>query len=187
MELVEARALADRVLATMRSTCSRCEIAGSVRREKPIVKDIEIVAIVESYDDLFEAIRQHGRFIKPGVPDVIDWEPKVDAKYLRVILNEGIKLDLFIATPDNWAGIFLMRTGSGVGSNGSPFSGFIPGMFSRFKKLSKGGKMIGGIPTMPSGEQLLLAEEEDFFELLEMNFVPPKERTDRKVIKLYIK
>ena len=175
------------MLEAISPACSRCEIAGSIRREKPEVKDIEIVAIVNSYEELFNGVRKHGRFIKPGVSDIIDWEPKVDAKYLRVMLHEEIKLDLFIATPDNWAGIFLMRTGSGVGSNGSPFSGFIPGMFSRFKKLSNGGKMIGGIPTMPSGEQLLLVEEEDFFELLEMNFVPPKERTDRKVIKLYIK
>ena len=80
-----------------------------------------------------------------------------------------------------------MRTGSAVGTNGNSFSGFIPGMFSRFKKLSGGGRMTDCMPTMPSGEQLLVPEEKDFFDLLEMDFIPPEERIDRTVIKKYVK
>jgi DNA polymerase/3'-5' exonuclease PolX len=40
---------------------------------------------------------------------------------------------------------------------------------------------------MPTGEQLWIPEEKDFFDLLEMNFVPPAERTGRQVIKKYIR
>ena len=47
-----------------------------------------------------------------------------------------------------------------------------------------------GVQTVCSsdlGEQIPLREESDFFDLLEMNFVPPVERTGRSVIKKYVR
>jgi len=80
-----------------------------------------------------------------------------------------------------------MRTGSGTGLDGNPFEGFVPGLFSRWKKLSKGGRMTDVMPTMPTGEQLWVEQEQDFFDLLDMNFVPPEARTSKGVIKKYVK
>lgn len=182
MKLTIAKALAEDVVKTLSPFCSRIEIAGSIRREKEDVKDIEIVAIVDDYQGLFKAMRIHGVFIKPGVPDIQEWEPKENAKYLRVLLDGGIKLDLFIATMDNWGPLFCMRTGSGIGPNGSPFSGFIPAMFKRWKKVSGGGKMVGCMPTMPDGLQLICQEEKDYFELLGVKWVEPKDRIDNKAV-----
>lgn len=187
MELALAQNIAKDLVELARPACSRIEIAGSIRRLKSNVKDIELVAIVEDYTSLYERLSQAGRFIKPSVPDIIDWDPKPDAKYVRMLLNQEIKLDLFVAHPENWGPLFMMRTGGAVGADGNPFNGFVPGVFSRWKKMSGGGKMVGCMPTMPDGLQLVCPEEQDFFDLLEMNFVPPEERVDRKVIKKYLK
>lgn len=187
IELSEARNIADKVLNHVRPAMARIEIAGSIRREKPVVGDIELVAIVADREKLLQLLGDVGQTIKPSVPGVIPWTPKPDSRYIRVRLNEGMNLDLFIAKPENWGGLFLMRTGSAAGADGNAFNGFTPGCFARWKKLSGGGRMTEVMPTMPDGTQLPVYEEQDFFDLLEMDFVPPVERTGRNVIKKYVR
>ncbi len=183
MRLEEARVIADRLADAVRPAVRRVEVAGSVRRKKPVVKDIELVAVVSDYDELYRRLAPHGRFIKPGVPDVVDWPPKKGAKYVRMFLNEDVKLDLFIANRDNWGGIMVLRTGSGVGPDGNVYTGFGPAMLARWKRVSKGGKMSGGQPMLPDGTLIPVPEEEDFFRLCEAQWVPPEERIDSKAVK----
>jgi len=45
MLLAEARKLAEQMVERLRPACDKIEIAGSVRRGKPEVKDIEIVCL----------------------------------------------------------------------------------------------------------------------------------------------
>lgn len=187
MELLQALKIAHNVKSCIGPSASRVEVAGSIRRGKPEVKDVEVVAIVHDYDRMYGDLAHLGRFIKPSVPDVIDWQFKPGAKYVRMLLHQNIKLDLFIAHPDNWGPLYMMRTGGATGADGNPFNGFVPGMFSRWKKLSGGGKMEGCMPTTPDGIQLACPEERDFFELLEMDFVPPEERVDKRAIKKYVR
>ena len=187
IELSEATLIANAVMQHITPAMVRVEIAGSIRREKPVVGDIELVAIVKDQEKLLKLIGDVGQTIKTGVPGVIPWTPKADAKYIRVRLSEGMNLDLFVARPENWGGLFLMRTGSAAGADGNAFNGFTPGCFSRWKKLSGGGRMTDVMPTMPDGTQLPVYEEQDFFDLLEMDFVPPVERTGRNVIKKYVR
>lgn len=185
MSYGEALPLATKIVDHIRSAMERVEIAGSVRRKKENVGDIEIVGTPADRVKLISLLRDIGSHIKPGVPGVVPWEPKVESKYLRVRLNEEINLDLFLSHPDNFGGLFLMRTGSGSGPDGNSFNGFTPGIFSRWKKLSKGGMMVGCQPTTPDGVSIPLPEEKDFFDLLGMNFVPPEERVSKNVIKKY--
>ena len=187
IDLAEASSIASSVLNHVLPSLDRGEIAGSIRRQKEVVGDIEIVAISTQRDRLLSLLSDAGQHIKPGVPGAVPWSPKPDAKYLRVRLREGMNLDLFMASPENWGGLFLMRTGSGSGPDGNSFNGFTPGIFSRWKKLSGGGRMTDCMPTMPTGEQLWIPEEQEFFDLLEMDFVPPVERTSRFVIKKFVK
>ena len=63
----KAKEIADQILSGISSSCVRSEIAGSIRREKKEVKDIEIVAIVDDYSSLYGSLAKFGRFIKPGV------------------------------------------------------------------------------------------------------------------------
>ncbi len=52
----QALEIAERTKALLAPHCERIEIAGSIRRKKPHVKDIEIVAIPKSYNiGLFES------------------------------------------------------------------------------------------------------------------------------------
>lgn len=185
MDLDTARRLALEIKSHVEVVTTQCEIAGSIRREKPEVKDIELVLIVSDYNAMFERVKKFGRFIKPGVPDVIDWAPKVGAKYLRVMTDAGIKLDMFIAEQKNWGPLYCIRTGSAAGPEGSVFNGFVPAMFKRWKKVSNGGKMTGGQPQLPNGHLISIDEEWKYFELLHVEWVEPRDRISAKAVKIY--
>lgn len=187
IDLDFAESIANKVQQHIRPAMSRVEVAGSIRRRKEIVGDIEICGVPEDREKLLNLLSDLGQHIKPGVPGAVPWQPKLEAKYLRVRLTEGMNLDVFLATPENWGGIFMMRTGSGAGPDGNSFNGFVPAMFQRWKKLSGGGRMTDCMPTMPTGEQLWIPEEQDFFDLLEMDFVSPEKRTSRKAVKDHIR
>jgi DNA polymerase/3'-5' exonuclease PolX len=90
MKLEQALEIAEKVKALLAPHCERIEIAGSIRRKKPDVKDIEIVAIPKPFDTgLFES----------GIATVVNkWQKvkgELPCKYTQRILPEGIKLDLF--------------------------------------------------------------------------------------------
>ncbi len=187
IDLDQAAGIAQDIITHVRPSMTRIEVAGSIRRRKPIVGDIELVALPKDRERMVALLADVGQFIKPGVPGVIPWDPNPEAKYLRMRLPSGANLDVFIASELNWGGLYLMRTGGAVGPDGSSFMGFVPGMFARWKKLSGGGRMTGAQPTTTEGVQLPLREEQDFFDLLGMDFVPPEERNDRKGIKKYTK
>src|SRR5690348_6628702 len=107
MEYSKAKSIAEKIVSELKPHCERIEIAGSIRRKKPEVKDIEIVAIPKRYEiGLFET----------GIATVVNQWQKVKGelpcKYTQRILPEGIKLDLFFAEHENWGLIFAIRTGS---------------------------------------------------------------------------
>ena len=181
MELNQAQQIAESIVHAIRPACVRAEVAGSIRRLKPDVKDVEIVAIVQDYDALFIELAKFGRFIKPGVPDVVDWPARPGAKYIRMLLNEDVKLDMFVAHKDNWGALFAMRTGSGIGPDKT--MGFIPGLFGSWKKKSGGGRMTGCMPTTPEGIKIAVPEEEDFFRLCGVEWIPPEDRKSARNVK----
>ena len=187
IDLSQASKIAQEVKRHVAPAMDRIEVAGSIRRRKPIVGDIELVGISTRRDRLIKLLGDVGMLIKPGVPGAVPWTPKPTAKYIRLRLNEGMNLDLFLATPENWGGLFMMRTGSAADNAGNPFSGFVPSIFKRWKVMSGGGRMTDCMPTMPTGEQLWVPEEQDFFDLLEMDFVPPEERASKNIIKKYVR
>lgn len=186
MEYGVAFEVATSVLNHIHPAMDRVEIAGSLRRKKPVVGDVELVAIPADRQRLISLLGEVGQHIKPGVPGVVPWQPKENARYFRVRLSQGINLDLFCGTPNNWGGLFMMRTGSGADQSGNPYNGFTPGIFARWKKMSNGGRMTDCMPTTTEGDQLWIPEEQDFFDILEMNFIPPEARTSRHVIKRYL-
>ncbi len=107
MKLHLALEIANRIKLELEPHCDRIEISGSIRREKPWVKDIEIVAIPKPYET--------GLFSSGIAPVVEQWKKvkgELPCKYTQRILPEGIKLDLFFAQPDNWGLIYAIRTGS---------------------------------------------------------------------------
>jgi DNA polymerase/3'-5' exonuclease PolX len=99
--LKAATLIAESVKERLAPVCERIEIAGSIRRGKPVVHDIDIVCILgEDFLNAIQAVYNLGRFIVQG--------PKI----WRIALPEGIEADIYLATPETWATLLLIRTGS---------------------------------------------------------------------------
>lgn len=160
MRLDQAKAIAERVKAQLAPHCDRIEIAGSIRRQKPDVGDIEIVAIPKPYDvGLFAS----------GIAPIVDQWPKVrgvlPCKYTQRLLPEGIALDLFFATPINWGLIYAIRTGSADYSHHVLACGWV-----RNGYISSGGTLTRFGVAVP------VREEVDLFRLAGVQWTEPEER-----------
>lgn len=112
LPLKEAKHLARRLVSDLWQYCDRIEVAGSIRRGKPEIGDIEIVAIPKYAEtDLFGGLTGNHAL------DTLVWSnigelTKGGHKYKQIALFEGINLDLFIVTPPAQFGvIYLIRTG----------------------------------------------------------------------------
>ena len=160
MKLQQAQEIADSVLDKLSPHCERIEIAGSIRRQKPDVKDIEIVAIPKPYDvGLFES----------GIATVVKQWPKVKGelpcKYTQRRLPDGINLDLFFARPENWGLIYAIRTGSAEFSHKQLACRWV-----RFGYKSQGGMLTR------DGKVYPVREEGELFDMLAIDWVQPKFR-----------
>lgn len=113
LPLAQAEEIAQGLVERLSGRCLRIEIAGSIRRRKPEIGDIEIVA--EPYPT-FDMFGLETYF--PHELDQIDWTNygrliKNGSRYKQIELTEGINLDLFIVLPPaQWGVIYLIRTGS---------------------------------------------------------------------------
>ncbi len=111
MELSKALHIAEHVKNLLAPHCLRIEIAGSIRRKKDQVKDIELVAIPKPWAT--------GLFLDGIAVPLSNWqkikgdvENSTDVKYTQRILPNGAVLDLFFAEPGNFGWILALRTGS---------------------------------------------------------------------------
>lgn len=186
MILEQAEQIARQLVEQMAPHCVRCEIGGSIRRQKAEVKDIEIVAVADwewkQYDlfaevqvnHLFEwAINASGiRWIKSGTSEIVDWQPQPTGKYWRGLLPAGIKLDLFITSLETYGLIYLIRTGSAE---------FSTALMS-YAKTQTLYRVEGGW-LMKGAEQVCTPDEERVFELLGLEYVEPNLRLDRRAIR----
>lgn len=97
MDLEFAESIASQVVEKLKPYCDRIEIAGSIRRRHPFPGDIDLVCIPSNQGQFIIACQQIGKLTLKG--------------QLQVIVN-GVIVDLYIATPETWATMLLIRTGS---------------------------------------------------------------------------
>ena len=154
MKYKQALEIAERIKQEFKPHCKRIEIAGSIRRKKAEVKDIEIVAIPNDRFQIGLIVNRWKRI-------------KGDAggKYLARQLPEGINLDLFFAAERNWGLILAIRTGSAEYSHKVLAVGWV----------KAGYKSIEGMLTK-NNNQIEVREEIDLFNLIGVNYVQPEER-----------
>ena len=161
MKFPEAKIIADETLELLKPHCERIQIAGSVRREKPEVRDIEIVAIAKPYENR--------GFFTNGIATVVNqWEKvkgELPCKYTQRILPAGIKLDLFFATPDTWGFLLAIRTGSAEYSHKILADGWVAKGYHAKKCILYCGHKIKKF-----------REEKELFEFLGLGWVEPKDR-----------
>jgi len=147
--------------------CDRLEIAGSIRRRKAEVGDIEIVALPKPFVDLFGNENGYQDPMLAGV-----WVNKSGPRYKQYALPEGVNLDLFIVLPPaQWGVIFALRTGGAEFSRRlvtpKPY-GYLPREY-----VIKD----GAVHRADTGEIVPTPEEEDFLALCGVANIPPQERT----------
>ncbi len=177
MELHKAEKIAQKYVDLLAPYCERIEIAGSARRKKPEVGDIEIVCIpmqeivIEKTEDLFYESK-HNYQVHHGFVEEVNKLEKVKGeptgKYTQRILPEGIKLDLFMANKDNWGYILAIR----IGPDG--YSKYLADTWVR-----QGYKGVDGMLTK-NGVPIPVPEEKDLFWLLGLEYVEPEYRLNLK-------
>lgn len=183
----DAQAMAERVVGYLADACHRVEVAGSLRRGRPTVKDIEIVCAPRyrpglfdedgyGFDELLEAVRYRVRtrdlvWRKPD-GSVSMSEPKIAerGRYYRLALADahgGIPIDLFVVRPPaQWGAILAIRTGSAAYS----------------KRLvcharNMGYRCVDGrLVHVDTGSAISTPSEQDFFRACGVDWVPPSAR-----------
>lgn len=114
--LAHARLLADEFAALIREYALRVEVAGSIRRGKPDIGDLEMVVQAgqmanDPLDQRIEALRAEGVFTPEAKQD---GKPRAWGERYKAGFYKGHRLDLFIVRPDRPFGVtFLIRTGPG--------------------------------------------------------------------------
>uniref|UniRef100_A0A6M3IRC0 Putative DNA polymerase n=1 Tax=viral metagenome TaxID=1070528 RepID=A0A6M3IRC0_9ZZZZ len=97
--LDRAQRIADAVIERLKPYCKRIEVAGSVRRGRPRVHDIDLVIIPNDPWRLYGELPKLGQVKMSG------------SKISRLMVGE-IQVDLYFATDETWATLLLIRTGS---------------------------------------------------------------------------
>lgn len=165
--------VAEVVMDALRPACHRIEIAGSLRRQKEMVGDIEIVAVpvlhtdllgepleTSEVDDLLArwpvTLHKNGQRYKQFS---FEWQPRM-----------WFKVDLFLQPdPRTWPVNFLLRTGSSDFSHkmvtAKAFGGYKPD-----------GYEVRDARVWHNGKALDLVDEQDIFDLWQMKFVEPRDR-----------
>lgn len=168
MQRAEAQQRANELMMALSPLCRRVAVAGSIRRLKDEVKDIEIVCSPRVLPDLLgeempipefgAEIAKLGKLLKRG------------PRYKQLDLGD-INADIFIVgVPAQWGVIMTIRTGS-----------------AEFNKWAVTAKRYGG--GMPNdsvmmhgcvyrkGEMIEMPEEEDFLHYIGVGWVEPAKRT----------
>lgn len=189
--LREAGPLAESLRHALEPYCERIEVAGSIRRHRPLVNDIELVAIpridhdaaqglfdvgpvsLEAHDRLEEAIV---KLRKGGLLDLraiethrasgdVDLLRKDGPRY-KALVYGGLPVDLFIVRPPaSWGVVFALRTGPGDWN-----IKLVTEAARRFRRVREGQVVDIRDQVIPT------PEEEDFFAAIYQPWVPPHER-----------
>jgi DNA polymerase/3'-5' exonuclease PolX len=122
MKLEIARSLAVETCYKINPFCDRLNIAGSIRRQKQDVKDIEIICLPKTYEekDLFgetSEVRRSEEFKITVMQFGKVLKGKPSGRYMQIELEAGINLDLFIPQEHDYYRQYAIRTGSSQYSN----------------------------------------------------------------------
>jgi DNA polymerase/3'-5' exonuclease PolX len=114
----KAHALAERIKQLLAPHCEKFHVAGSLRRMKAEVKDIEVVCIPKKEQrsvDLFGGTKEiicNG--FSFGLTEIMEEivKGKITGRYMQVKLKGDMMLDLFLPHADDYYRQLAIRTGS---------------------------------------------------------------------------
>ena len=104
MELEVAQRVATEVVERLSPYCQKqkIEVVGSIRRQKTFPHDIDIVLIPSDPWNLESEVLALAR----------PFQPKLSGEKLKRFDYKGAQVDLYYASPETWATLLLIRTGS---------------------------------------------------------------------------
>jgi DNA polymerase (family 10) len=139
---------------------SRIDIAGSIRRWKDTIKDIDILAISDNPKEVMRI------FVHlPNVKDILMQGPTKSS----VVVHEGLQVDLRVVEKESYGAALGYFTGSKDHN-------------IRLREMAvKKGMTINeyGIFRVSDNKKLGGEREEDVYKILGMQYVPPEMREDR--------
>jgi len=138
----------------------RLAVAGSVRRRKETIGDIDILVSCNRPVEVIEAFVQH-----PGVKEVL---AKGETKG-SIVTRQGIQVDLRVLPDDSFGAALQYFTGSKQHN------------VALRERARRFGYKISeyGLFDLSSGEKVTGSAEEDIYGYLELDFIPPELREDR--------
>ena len=171
----EANHLALNLRATLAPACERIEIAGSLRRERPTVGDVELVAIprmvtepvgmfesreVSALDAAVDSLIADGALIRLSGGD----------RYIKLQhVGSGLQVDLFVVRPPaQWGMIYLIRTGPAAYSQR-----FVTDIKPRFHVAGGALHRGGGFGCPDRCAAIETPEEEDVYSALGQAYIEP--------------
>jgi DNA polymerase (family 10) len=157
-----ARRKADLLLGAIQATrlATRASIAGSLRRCKEVIRDIDLLAVSKKPEELARAFRE--------LPDVVDVIGSGETK-TSVRFSDGLSADLRVVAEDEFAAALLYFTGSKEHNTA---------LRGRAKKM--GFKLNEyGLFREPGDKRVSCASEEEVYGRLGLAPIEPELREDR--------
>jgi len=152
-----AESLVSELLAT--GAFARVEIAGSLRRWRDTVGDIDLVAMAREPEAALAAFC--GLREVAGVLECSD-------RFARVRAEAGSVIELRVAPPDRWGAVLLLQTGSAA-------------HLARLRELARARGWHVAVEGLGAEfpAPFAAAEEEDLYAALGLPWIPPELREDR--------
>lgn len=183
--LDEARAVAVEIVTALRSHCERIEVAGSIRRRRETVGDIEIVYVSRVGEAVFpgELLPRVGDLVNTGIgrlmsDGVLARRPLKNGatafghrNKLLVHVTSGIPVDLFSTGASCWWNYLVCRTGGAVSNTRIAMAAKRQGM--KWTPYGPGFEIIcgGGMRRV-----LRASSERDVFDAVGLPYLEPWER-----------
>ena len=162
--------------------CTRIEVAGSLRRKRAEIGDIELIAIPKFFPSLFPDSNDHSctapTYLDQALKKGIFRLNKNGPKYKQFTAYEK-KVDLFIQpNPATWGMNMVIRTGCWEFSRWIVSSEEIGGALPR-GYFARNGRLFDD-----KQNKLETPEEEDVFKQIGIPFIPLDRRDDKKWFEL---
>ena len=170
MPIGHARPLALGMVAGLQAalpagTIERISVAGSLRRWKETIGDVDILCVSAQPALVMERFRT--------LPEVADVVAAGDTKH-SVVLGNGLQVDLRVVEQQHWGAALQYFTGSKEHNVAMRELALKQGW-----SLNEYGLTATGDGAAPAGEQRFFAEEEELYTFLGLDWVPPELREQR--------
>lgn len=185
----EARPIAWSLIESLYYACERIEVAGSIRRGRPDVGDIELLAVSKTHEEqvpggLFDGPQTVtvmdialavGELLAKGVLTGVDGHKADGERYIKSRhAASGLQVDLFIVRPPaSWGVLHLIRTGPATYSQWVVTEARRRGFHVASAQLHRGSLGCGIAPC----EVVPTPEEGDVFRALGIPPLRPEERS----------